>query len=311
MNYYETQHGKSITNDKTITAENKEQYAMDAYQLNPTEKGTLAYDLAHKLDALDGAAAHNGRPRGIDLMTIMDKDEMFGRMADGSFKDEYIGDYFDITIHTEYTPTEIVRCVFSVFNPFLNVGDTPLTRPHVGIVTKNCFTKTHPMNSTNTTKGGYAGSNIHTVLSKYATAIADAIGSEHLIRYRSLITNGISETGASMAGGGRIGHSSDWGWDNVQLSLLSEIQACGANICSSSYFDTGIDNFQLPLFALDPSAKICKCGGTDDVNANNRIWWWLKNVTSVTSFCNIGNHGASDGYAANLAGGIRPFFLIG
>lgn len=311
MNLFNTGYGEKtkITNSKTITEEGK--YALDAYQNNPAKPNTLAYNLSRKLDIVDGAAAHNAHPRGINLLNIMDKDEMFGRIADGSFKDEYIGDYFDITISTEYTANESVRCLFSVFDPYLNMGDTPLTRHHVGIVPQNCFAKIHQMNTTNTTVNGYANAAINTALGKYANAIAVAIGQSHLITHRSLLVNSISENGASMGGAGLTGCSNDWGWCDVRLQLLSEAQVYGTRYWSSSGYDGGIDTQQLPLFRLNPAAKICKLGGVDDVNGSNRQWWWLRDVVSASSFASVANRGYSFYYSASTGYGVRPLFLIG
>ena len=309
MNYNASYQEKTqITNNKTVTEQGKQ--AVDAYQLNPSKPDTLAYKLEHKLDSLEGAAAHNGIFRGKDITDLYQSGRLWTDIADGSFRNEYIGDYFDLNISTEYTASETIRCLISVFNPYLNCGDTPLTRPHIGITTKNCFAKTHQMNPTNTTANGYNSASIHSVLGKYATAIREAIG-EHLIRYRSLLTNSISETGVSMAGAGFTGCSNGWDWNNVQLSLLSEIQVYGSNVFSSSGYDTGIDNVQLPLFALDPAALLCKLGGTDDVNSSNRQWYWLKNVVSTTSFCNVDSRGHSNYGGAGFSGGVRPLFLIG
>lgn len=311
MNLFNTGYGEKtkITNSKTITEEGK--YALDAYQNNPAKPDTLAYQISHKLDIVDGAAAHNAHPRGINLLTIMDKDEMFGRIADGTFKDEYIGDYFDITISTEYTANEPVRCLFSVFDPYLNMGDTPLTRHHVGIVPQNCFAKTHQMNSTNTTVNGYANAAINAALGKYANAIAVAIGQSHLITHRSLLTKGISETGASMGGAGFIGCSNSWEWKDIRVQLLSEAQVHGNRFWSSSGYDGGIDTQQLPLFRLNPAARICKLGGVDDVNASNRQWWWLRDVASTVAFSFVDKDGSADSHSASYSGGVRPFFLIG
>lgn len=253
------------------------------------------------------AAAHNAIFRGKDL-TSLGVEEICRRISNGTFEDLYIGDYFDITISTSYTSSEVVRCVFAGFDMYWNNGDTAFTRHHAVIVTKNCFTATAAMNATNTTEGGFMGSAMwKTVLPAYSTAVAAKIGS-HLLSHRTLLTNTISATGASMAGAGLTGYASNWAWADTTLSLLSEVQVYGANVWSSSGYDTGCDNLQLPLFALDPTAKVCGKGGTA---SGGRQWYWLRNVVSATSFAGVDGNGGSGYLHASNSRGVRPLFCIG
>lgn len=318
---YPTGANREITSLKTVTE--KDKYAADAIQLNPNIDGTLANEVSKKVNIINNAAAHNGIFRGMNLLSKYTLEQIFIKISSGTFDDLYIGDYFDITISTDFSGNETIRCIIAGFDMYLNNGDTPLTRHHAVIVTKNCFTKTHWMNPTNSTGvstnesnkshlKAYAGSDMHNiVLAKYADAILTVIGSSHLITHRTLLTNEISETGVSMAGAGFTGYSSGWAWYDTRLQLLSEIQVYGSNVWSSSGYDTGCDNLQLPLFALDPTAKVCKLGGTDDANSSNRYWWWLKNVASASCFASVGGDGNSGSYGASGSGGVRPLFLIG
>lgn len=318
---YPTGAGVKITDLKTITEAGK--YALDARELNKSLNGTLANEVSHKLDMFSSAAAHNGIFRGTNLLTKYTLAQILTKISNGDFEDLYIGDYFDITISTEFSGNETIRCIIAGFDMYLNNGDTPLTRHHAVIVTKNCFAKAHWMNPINSTGKStneantsnlkaYAGSDMHNiVLAKYADAILTVIGSSHLITHRTLLTNEISETGVSMAGAGFTGYSSGWAWYDTRLQLLSEIQVYGSNVWSSSGYDTGCDNLQLPLFALDPTAKVCKLGGTDDANSSNRYWWWLKNVASASYFAYVGGDGNSAYYGASGGSGVRPLFLIG
>lgn len=269
------------------------------------------------------AATHNGIFRGKDLTNVYSIDEICSRISAGTFEDLYIGDYFDITISSEYRSNEVVRCVFAGFDTYLHNGSASLEKHHAAIVPKNCFADAHQMNSTNTTGQSentanasglkaYAGSDMHNiVLPKYATAISNAIGSSHLIKRTTVLSNDMNPTTASCAGGGHTGASTGWEWHETYLQLLSEVQVYGTNVLSSSFFDTGESNLQLPLFKLDSGAKVCKIGGTDTVNASNRTWWWLKNVADSMDFCNVGSHGGSGYDWASNAGGVRPIFCIG
>lgn len=255
----------------------------------------------------NNAGAHNSVFRGKDLTTIYTIDEICNRISAGTFDDLFVGDYFDITITTDEGGVEVVRCVIAGFDTYFNNGDTPLNVHHAVIVTKNCLNTTHGMNPTNTTEGGFLGSAMWTeVLPIYNTAFGNVFGS-HLISHRTLLTNTVNATGNSNAGAGFTGCSRNWAWTDTQLSLLSEIQVYGSNVFSSSFYDTGCDNLQLPLFALDPTAKVCGKGGT----GTGGQWYWLRNVASATYFAGVSGNGTSDSDGASASDGVRPLFLIG
>lgn len=225
-------------------------------------------------------------------------------ISNGTFKDLFIGDYFHININTGDGGEEIVVCIFAGFDSYLRHGDHGLTTHHAVIVTKNCLNTEYQMNSTNITNGGFVGSDMWTnVIPIYNAAFGDVFGN-HLLTHRTFLTNAIDSTLSSNAGNGFTGCASGCVWTDTQLSLLSEIQVFGTNISSSSFFDDGCDNSQLPLFALDQSAKICS-------NSLGRKTYWLKNIASSSSFVSVLSNGASSyQYAANSRG-IRPVFLIG
>ncbi len=78
----------------------------------------------------------------------------------------------------------------------------------------------------------------------------------------------------------------------------------GAPVWSSSGFDTGIDNRQYAIFQLKP----------EFINSyeNTRFSYWLKSISSATSFVAIYGGGPSIGnWQATMLHGIRPRFLIG
>lgn len=258
----------------------------------------------------NNAAAHNGIFRGKDL-TSLGVEEICSRISSGLFTDLYIGDYFDITISTSFTTSEVVRCVLAGFDTYWNNGDTPFRIHHAVIVPKNCFTATAAMNPENTTVGGFVGSNMWTtILPVYKDALQSALGN-HILEHKTLLTNTIGADLNSNAGAGFKGASSNWAWTSTYLSLLSEIQVYGSNVFSSSFYDTGCDNLQLPLFALDPTAKVCKLGGTDDTGASNRYWYWLRNIASASGFALVTYYGISYYNGASSSVGVRPIFCIG
>lgn len=256
----------------------------------------------------NNAAAHNGIFRGKDL-TSLGVNEICSRISNGSFTDLYIGDYFDITINAE--GSEVVRCILAGFNMYLHNGDNDFATNHAVIVTKNCLKTTHAMNPTNTTEGGYINSDMwKTIIPLYNTAFGSVLSS-HLLSHKTLLTKSMGADLNSNAGAGFKGASSGWDWYATKLNLLSEIQVYGSNVCSSSFYDTGCDNLQLPLFALDPTAKVCGRGGTGAGSETTRQWYWLKNIASASNFASVASSGYSDGYDASNSLGVRPLFCIG
>lgn len=279
---------------------------------NPVQNKTVTIAVKNILSFMPkGAASHNGIFRGKDLTNIYTIDEMCDMISRGTFDDLYIGDYFDKTIHSTYTESEVVRNVFAVFNPYLNNGDTPFEQNHAGIVTKNCLTATHQMNSTNTTEGGFLGSDMwQTVLPVYAEAFQEALGG-HLLTHRELLTNTVNADLYTNAGAGYKGACTNSEWVDATISFLSEIQVYGSNVFSSSFYDTGCDNLQLPLFALDPTEKVCGRGSNGEGSETERQWYWLKNVASSTNFAIVNNVGDSYASGSSRSGGVRLLFCLG
>lgn len=301
----------SIVNTDLLLLETANGTRSIAYQDLKKPIDDAVTDAAKPHPFANNAAAHNGIFRGKNLTNVYTIDQIVAKIANGTFEDLYIGDYFDITISTSFTTSEVVRCVLAGFDTYWNNGDTPFRNHHAVIVPKNCFTATAKMNTGNTTVGGFVGSNMWTtILPVYKDALQSALGN-HILEHKTLLTNTINADLNSNAGAGFKGASSNWAWTITYLSLLSEIQVYGSNVFSSSFYDTGCDNLQLPLFALDPTAKVCKLGGTDDASASNRYWYWLRNVASASHFALVSSSGYSTHSHVSDSAGVRPLFCIG
>ena len=81
---------------------------------------------------------------------------------------------------------------------------------------------------------------------------------------------------------------------------MSEIEVYGSIVWSSTGYDTGNANRQLPLFAFSKQAQ------------NNRsAYYWLKDIASAASFCaSLGIGHAYDGGASHTYRYVRPRFII-
>ena len=285
--------------------------------------------------AAANAASHNAQYRGDDITTRSwceaDQDgyitadglnALYTRIADGSFEDIFIGDYFKISMTSDYG-TEDVTCVIADLDTFLNTGDTTLSDHHAVIIPDKIFNTLAPMNSTGTTgvsqnpdnpvgssaeagnrKGGYLGCDLRQlVLPKYATALATVFGT-HLLSYRSVFDKATTLEVVSSGYTGWSGASSEIEWTTSILELLNENQVFGSNIFSSSGVNVGLNNTQLSYFRHNPSAKIKFTG-------SNRIHWWLRSVASGTSFSNASFRGYVLSATASDSSGVCPFWLIG
>lgn len=169
----------------------------------------------------------------------------------------------------------------------------------------------HRMNSTNTTEGGYVGSEMFTsVLGEVAETSSTeegatinqqlkAIFGEHLKTTREYLANAINGTLVNRYGSA-TGAASGWEWKSVQACLMSEIEVYGSIVWSSSAYNTGTACKQFELFAMSKRA------------INNRsAWYWLKDVVSSSNFARVDNVGhAYYGGASSAGYYVRPRFII-
>lgn len=172
----------------------------------------------------------------------------------------------------------------------LNCGDTALTTHHM-LVIPDLPLYTGVMNDTNDTTGAYYGSKMKTegLADALATVQAD-FGADHILTHRNIFTNAISN-----------GMSSGWAWYDTQIDLMNEKMVYGSHAWgggSQNGYDTGIDKSQLALFQARPDLI---------TNRNN---YWLRDVRSATSFCDVSYHGLADAWSASGSFGVRPAFLI-
>lgn len=229
------------------------------------------------------AGAHNAVYRGKALGGEV-TDAQWAATAAGTFDDLYIGDY--------WTKGGVNYCI-AAFNYFLHTGDTECTKNHIVIV-PDTYLYTAAMNSTNTTAGGYVGSNMYkSGLSNAKTTIKSAF-SGHVLKHRIYLTNAVAN-----------GRASGGAWCDSEVDLMCEQMVYGSGIFSPVSDGSNIpENYrveksQLPLFQHE-SSRIC--------NRNN---WWLRDVITAAYFAVVGSTGYATGSVASNDIGVRPYFLIG
>lgn len=229
-----------------------------------------------------GAGAHNSIYRGKNLGTSVTAAQ-WAAIADGSFTDLYIGDYWTIGS---------VNWRIAAFDYYYKTGDTPCTTHHVVIVPDTTLYNA-AMSSTNTTTGGYVGSAMYTAnLEQAKTIIKGAFGS-HILQHRIYLTNTVAN-----------GRASDGAWYDSEVDLMCEQMVYGSGIFSPVSDGSNvpanyrIEKSQLPLFRHDPS-RIC--------NYNN---WWLRDVITAFSFAFVAENSRADYTYPSYAIGVRPAFSI-
>lgn len=231
----------------------------------------------------NGAGAHNARYRGKKLGTSVTSDQ-WAAIQDGTFKDMYIGDYWEIGG---------VKWRIAHFDYWLHMGDTECTKHHVVIVPDDNLYNAQ-MNSSNTTSGAYVGSAMRSSgLNSAKSTINSAFGSSHVLSKRLHLQNAVSN---NIASGGT--------WYDSTVELMSEIEVYGCRIWDNVANGTAYPNLytvghsQFALFRHDHS-RIC-----------NRAYWWLRSVDSGTAFCLVNGNGLANYDAASGSYGVRPAFGI-
>lgn len=253
------------------------------------------------------------------------------------FEDLHVGDYFEMSRaisapnqDSQYAITGTKWVTIAGIDTLMSNGDqsSGVTYHHLVLVPgkgidageKNHFGRKR-MNATNTTQGGYAGSEMNTatigqVVSVGSTAEGATINQQlyaefgsHLKTTRELLTatttSGSTTTEAVNTNGYNrfgipTGCSQNRAWFDCQAVLMSEVEVYGCDIWSSSGFDDGNACVQLPLFRNKRAM-------------NNRMsYWWLKAVASAAYFCYVSSGGyANYNSAGSTHAAVRPRFVIG
>lgn len=274
-----TNAGQSETNAATSASD-----AEDAKTAAETAATNAENAAAPVLAILSGGAgAHNSLYRGKNLGTSVTAAQ-WAAIADGSFTDLYIGDYWVI---------DSVNWRITAFDYYYKTGDVSCTTHHVVIV-PDANLYTHVVNDANITTGGYIGSKMYTEgLAEAKTKINNAFGSNHIMTHRQLLVNAVND-----------GKPSGGSWYDSTVELMNEqnvyggeIFGVGNNGSPAPYLYT-VDKSQFPLFAHDPSM------------ISNRQGFWLRDVVSTTSFAVVNADGRAGQANSSFAVGVRPAFSI-
>lgn len=229
---------------------------------------------------MDNAATHNMIYRGKNLGSSLTAEQAAAIKA-GTFKDIYLGDYWQIGG---------VDYLAAGFDYWYQCGDTACTTHHVVIIPRNHL-YTYHMNASNTTEGGYVGSDMYkNGLTQAKATFNSAFGSAHILNHREHLTNAVSN-----------GRPSGGTWYDSTVELPNENMMYGSHIFAPASDGTNIPNnytiskSQLPLFRLAPWLSFTRS-----------YWCWLRDVVSAAYFASANNYGHCTYDGASAEGGVRP-----
>lgn len=254
----------------------------------PLTGGTLAGPIimpggGTALSIEDNAATHNMVYRGKVLGTSVTS-EQWAAIKAGTFKDLYLGDYWSIG-GMDY--------IIAAFDYWYKCGDTACNTHHAVVIPRSQL-YTYKFNPTNTTEGGYVGSDLYkNGLTQAKTTFNTAFGSAHILNHREYLVNAVTN-----------GKPTGSDWYDSTVDLMNENMVYGGRQFSPMPDGTDpwntcrnytIDKSQLPLFRLAPWMSFVR-----------DQWCWLRDVVSAAEFAGCGGSGYADCRGASDAYGVWP-----
>ena len=254
----------------------------------PLTGGTLAGPIimpggGSALSIEDNAATHNMVYRGKALGTSVTS-EQWAAIKAGTFKDLYLGDYWSIG-GMDY--------IIAAFDYWYKCGDTACNTHHAVVIPRSQL-YTYKFNPTNTTEGGYVGSDLYkNGLTQAKTTFNTAFGSAHILNHREYLVNAVTN-----------GKPTGSDWYDSTVDLMNENMVYGGRQFSpmpdgSDPWNTcrnyTVDKSQLPLFRLAPWMSFVR-----------DQWCWLRDVVSAAHFASCNGDGSANCANASDAGGVWP-----
>ena len=250
---------------------------------NGTKKITAA-NAASEFAGLVSSTQHRNVFREKNLGTSITAAQKTA-IRSGTFDDLFIGDYWTIN-NTRYDIADM--------DYWYNCGDDPALTKHHLVMIPHSALYSAKMNETNTTEGGYVGSEMYTTnLNQAKTKISTDFGAM-LQTHRECLVNAVTD-----------GYPSADAWFDSTVDLMNEIMVYGSYIHTPGNNGVTIpkrymiNKQQLALFALSPKS------------INTRSSFWLRDVVSATYFAYVNHDGGAYYFRASGTLGVLPVFAIG
>jgi len=254
-----------------------------------TESGLAAETVQGALDFLSvvirAPEMHRMIFRGKNLGSVL-TDEQKSAIQNGTFEDLFLGDYWSING---------VNWRIVDMDYWWNCGDTAFTKHHLVIMPDVNLGENKQMNATNTTEGGYVGSDMYTTNMADAKAMCTAAFGSNILTHRDSFCNAVTN-------GRPTGHA----WLDSSIELPTEVMVYGCSHYAVMNDGTNIpakyttSTSQLALFAVAPKFIA------------TRQSCWLQDVVSAIYF-GVSNVSGDPAYApaAYTGVGVRPVFPVG
>ena len=290
---------------KAATADDLGLVKPDAKTILITSEGVISCNSDNIYDNLsvNDANTHNMLWRGKDITANFNNGSFSAAVADGTFKDIFIGDYITKTVTISgkaYTCKFIVGHLDYFFKfPQIADGNNNITQwnndtHHVLIFPETPFFNAQ-MNSQHTTAGGYVGSAMYTSTLPAVQAGLSQVFT--LVPFANYLTNSLDANLTSGAGASRTGGAYESKWYTRYVELFSEKMAFGA----PSWQTVNANSTPEQIAAFRLNRQLLHISGW---------WWWLRDIASSSEFCGCYPHGHSFPFGAASSRGCRPFCLI-
>ena len=217
--------------------------------------------------------------------------DMINAVASGNYNE------YDILPGDYYVGASGYTYIFSGANPMKGTYQGyPINANHAGLIVDTHETAKWNASASNTTAGGYVGSNLHSYLVNTALPkVKSDLGTSHLYAHKKLYSTSVGTTLYNRYGS-NTGASNNWAWsDNQYIAALSEVQVYGSVVWSSSGYDTGEADQQLEVFKYFKHTDIF---GDE--------YPWLRDVVSSSFAAFADSYGS-----ASYAGTTGAYYVAG
>jgi hypothetical protein len=278
-------HPDTGSNGQVITPDEYHQFIGEVKNYSDSAEASANKAIAYTT-TFQNSGYHNSIYRGKDISSNEADGSMYTHIADGTFDDIFIGDYFKKAINGTSYVLRVAGC-----DPYLNRGDTALTAHHIAVVPDTALGD-YPMHDAATADGGYVGTKMYTDTLPLWDGYFSTVFGTHLLTLRELMVNEIASD-----------RPSGWSWFGRKTIIMTLEEVSGCNAFGAYYtwypYNIGVSYGQLPLFRLSPD-KICISHT-----------YWLRNMVSSSLFSTIANTGDLNRRSIVDPSGLRPMLLLG
>ena len=133
----------------------------------------------------NGVATRRNTYRGKDITDLWQSGDLYTQIENGTFADIYVGDYIKDDSGHIWLIADLDNYLYTGYNTKI------LTQHHATIIPAIPL-EYAPMNESDTTEGGYAGSDMfETTLPSILETYIEPAFSEHIIEYSNILSNAI------------------------------------------------------------------------------------------------------------------------